>query len=142
MRLERRYHRCVARLLATAVAFLVVGCGGDSPAEPATITGTYTLQTINGSPLPYVNFQNATDKDEIVSETFTLAAGGQWAHTYRERITTGGTVLLQDGQTAGTYTGSSAALSFTSSSNEKFTGSLNGGTLTILRIGKTLVYTR
>ena len=137
-----RFPGYLSRLTLGAVAIFVVGCGSDTAVEPATITGTYTLQTINGSPLPYVNFENANNKDEIVSETFTLAAGGQWAHTFRERITISGSVSLHDGQTAGTYSGSAASLSFTSTSNETFTGNVSGRTLTLQRQSKTRVYTR
>jgi hypothetical protein len=138
------YTRSGARLLAAACAVLVFGCGGgDTPTQPAAITGTYTLQTINGSPLPYVTFQDASNnKDEIVGETFTLAEGGQWSHTYRERLTISGSASTTDGQTSGTFNGSASALSFTSTVNERFTGQVNGNTLTLQRVARTLVYTR
>lgn len=131
--------------LAVALCATLVSCGGDGATGTDTGTsfvGTYQLRSINGSPLPYVNFDQGGSKDEIVSETFTLGASGSWSHSYSERITTNGQVILQNGQTAGTFTSSGATLSFKSTANEIFTGTVSGNTLVLQRQSLTLSYTK
>jgi hypothetical protein len=131
----------VALVMALSAAF--PGCGGDSATSPdagSSFAGTYRLQSINGLPLPFVNFDQGGSKDEITSETITLSASGSWTHSYSERITTNGQVILQNGQTAGSFTTAGASLSFKSTTNELFTGMVSGNTLVLQRQARTLSY--
>ena len=59
------FHRG-ARLAAGVLLAGSVACGGDSNA-PETIEGTYTLQTIDGRPLPVVLGQDANEISEITA---------------------------------------------------------------------------
>lgn len=40
------------RITAVALAAVLAACSNDGVAPPATLSGTYTLQTIDGQPLP------------------------------------------------------------------------------------------
>src|ERR1044072_8557407 len=52
------------RKLLLAVAMLTLACGGDSTTEPtnASVAGTWSLSTVNGTALPYILAQSGADK--------------------------------------------------------------------------------
>lgn len=85
--------RRAALSCALAMLVTVTGCGGDeAPNAPESITGTYTLRTVNGSPPP-VTLGEYTDESgsyklEVLGGSITLEQGGSYRenHTFRETI--------------------------------------------------------
>ena len=81
----RRFVSCMLLIVAAA-------CGGDSPTRPtASVVGTWNLQTVNGSALPYLVPQTDFEAVELLSDVLTAAANGTFAQMTRFRVT-------QDGQ--------------------------------------------
>jgi len=79
-------------LLAIAT---LAACGGDSSTSPGVVTGSYSLRTINGSPLPYTLIQIGADKIEITADVIILNEGGTFTETTSERTTENGVVTTE-----------------------------------------------
>src|SRR5690349_18446406 len=98
----RSYMRRFAFLLALAA---VVSCGGDSPTSPsASVSGTYSLQTVNGAALPYTQPQDVYDKFEFLSDVRILSDSGTFTETYTNRQTQNGVATTFSRTVTGTYT--------------------------------------
>jgi hypothetical protein len=67
MKMRRLIPALLAGLVLSATA-----CGGGDSSGPASIAGTYTLQTVNNAPLPFTTSEDATYKAEILSWVVTL----------------------------------------------------------------------
>jgi hypothetical protein len=65
-------------LVATAACSLDTG---TTAPYAGSLTGTYTLQTMNGAPLPFT-FTNADTSFSIVSDVILMADDGSWSETY------------------------------------------------------------
>jgi lipocalin-like protein len=136
------------RLIALVLTVGLVACGSDATSPSATsITGTWSLKTVNGAALPFVVFASGTDKEEIVSDVFTLtannASSGAFTQLTTFRITQNGQVASQSLPDAGTYTlnGSAVTLQFNSDSSS-VTGAWSGNTITVTENGLVGVYQR
>jgi hypothetical protein len=133
--------RCFLLLAAT----VVVGCGSDSSTGPsqASIVGTWELKTINGTALPFVVAQVGTNKVELLSDVFTINAGGSFTQTTTVRSTVNGQASTSSEADAGSYTlnGTAVTLKFNSDGSTG-TASWSGNTMTTTDGGFALVYTR
>jgi hypothetical protein len=130
--------------LAAAVA-VTTACGGDSSTGPgATVAGTYTLQTVNSKTLPFVLYDDGTQKIEVISDVYNISAGGTYTNQTVVRTTAGGTASTDTLSSNGTYkqSGNSLTLTDAADSTDQVTGTLSGSTFTINVEGVTLVYTR
>jgi hypothetical protein len=128
------------RLVALLALATAVACGGDSTSPSATVTGSYSLRTVNGSPVPYTVIQIGADKYEIVSDVVTINEGGTWSETGTDRTTQNGQVTNGTITDGGTYTLNGTAITFVSTESGTVNGSVGGGTLTITAEGLALVY--
>jgi hypothetical protein len=97
----------LARLLALAAA---LACSGSDAAGPAGLEGTYTLRTVNGSPLPAdaeVPVSDGLARLPLVSATLVLRAagtdGGTYAFTWNFDPPAGYPELPTRTRTSGTY---------------------------------------
>ena len=131
------------RFIACLLLMVAAACGGDSPTEPtpASVSGTWRLQTVNGSVLPYLLVQFETDKVELTSEVLTVAASGSFTQLTQLTTTQSGQVSTESLTDAGTYTLNGTALTFTfDSDGSTGTGSLSGNTLTVAGGGFAMVF--
>ena len=125
-------------LLALAAA---TACGGDSSTSPsATVSGTYTLRSVNGSPVPYTFLQIGADKGEIVADTVIVNDGGTWSESGTVRTTQNGQVTSETVADGGTYTLTGTAITLVSTQFGPTNGSVGNGTLTITAEGLVAVY--
>jgi ABC-type Fe3+-hydroxamate transport system substrate-binding protein len=134
------------RLLVMTFAFatvLLAGCGSDGSTAPtqASLAGTWSLSTINGSPLPFV-LQASGPKIEIMSDEFTVAANGTFTESTVARVTDGTTVSTITIPDNGTYTLNGTAAVFTFSDGSSGTGTVSGNTFTVASGGYSQVYTK
>lgn len=128
--------------LALAVALSVSACGGDSSTDPGSITGTYTLRTIAGSPLPYVLSEIGTTKYELLDDAVTLNANGTYTEISHTRATVNGQVSTTPSTDSGSYAVSGTDITFTSLDGSTVTGTVGAGTLTIPTGGGPAIYAR
>lgn len=131
------------RLLAALSLFaLLTACGGDGSTGPAAgaISGTYTLRTINGSPMPYVAQQGGGFKYEITDDAYTFTEGGAWTELGHDRTTSNGVETIATFTDAGSYTRNGAGITLVSPATGAATGSESNGTLTLNVDGFVFVY--
>ena len=129
--------------VALAVAF-TTACGGDSSTGPSSVAGTYSLTTVNSSPLPYVFINDASGKIEILSDVYTVSDNGTYTNPTIIRSTVNGTVTTDTLTSDGTYTRSGNSITLTDSADptSKLSGTVTTGALTINTNGFVLVYQR
>jgi hypothetical protein len=130
------------RKLFLALVALTVACG-DSTTEPtmSSIAGTWELQTVNGAALPYVIFQQGTEKVELTADVFAVTSAGTFTQLSTVRTTSNGQTETETIPDAGTYTLVGTALTFKFNSDQSTgTGSVSGNTLTVTDAGFALVY--
>jgi len=129
-----------------SAALLLVGAGCSDYSTGifgANVTGTFALQTFNGSPLPAFFDRNTFQERDLVLETFTLYADGTYADDYRMRTITSSGSSDQDFEDRGVYQVNNTALTFRDSqTGNTFTGSLTGNTLTVTQFGDVYVFSR
>lgn len=122
------------RRLVPVVLCFVLGCGSDSATtQPtqASLAGTWSLQTINGSPLPFVTSQTATSKAEIMSDIVTASATGTYTEVAQTRTTLNGQATLSTQSDAGTYTVTGSAVVIRSNDGTSVSGTVKGDTFTV-----------
>jgi hypothetical protein len=132
----------VPTLICAAV--LAAGCGSDSTAPKASIAGTWSLQTINGTPLPFTIQAQGANKEEVTADIVTLTNDGSFTELASLRFTINGAVTTQSVPDAGRYTlnGTAVVVTFNSDGTSA-TGSWDGSnTITIADQGFAEVYRR
>ena len=79
MRLISSRARRRASLLAACLPFVFALACGDSGTNPNNepIDGTYSLKTLDGSPLP-ITFQSGTSSITLTNDVLTVASNGSW----------------------------------------------------------------
>ena len=124
------------KLIGSILLAMVVACGGDKATGPnASITGNYTLRTVNGNAVPAVVSQNTTEKEELTAGNVNLNADRTWSGALSLRSTnlTNGATATLSLPANGTYTNNNGSLTLTDASdNSQLTGTVGGGTLTIV----------
>jgi hypothetical protein len=122
-------------LSAAACSDLATGLGN--------VTGTYNLQTFNGSNLPALFDQNGSQERDLVAETFTLYSDGTYTDDYRMRTSDQNGTSDFNYHDVGTYQQNNNALQFRDSqTGNLFTGSITGSTLTITQFGDVYVFSK
>src|SRR5665213_3698168 len=100
----------VAAVLAATIA-RASACGSDSPTGPKNVSGTYTLHTVDGLPLPFTVTNPRDHAIVINSVTATLDSNGTYAVAGTGTQDGHASTVITD---AGTYSQSGTAMHFTS----------------------------
>lgn len=123
------------RLVLAALAVLLVGCGGDTATGPQTVSGNYTLRTVNGTTIPATFYQDEMEKDEFFDGNIALGADNSWTGSLSVRATavaSGGLLFNGPLPVAGTYSLRNGSITLTDGAHGlTMTGTVGGGTLTI-----------
>jgi hypothetical protein len=102
------------KIIAFVALVVTTGCLDMSTTEPyaGSLAGTYTLQTMNGTPMPFT-FTNADTSFSIVSDVILMGDNGSWSETYVSLQKVGTAAATSDTVAlAGTYTRTSPGLNF------------------------------
>jgi hypothetical protein len=121
------------RSLLLAALLTLAGCASDSATAPvSTIEGSWTLRTIDGSPLPFVVAQAAQFKLELVSDVVILSSNGSVIRTTSIRSTTNGQANAESIRDTGRYTlaGTAVVVRF-DTQGVAGAGSWSGNTMTL-----------
>jgi hypothetical protein len=130
--------RCGKPLLALALGASLAfasACGSDSPTGPKNVPGTYSLQTVDGSPLPFTVPEGRDHVIVINAVTATLNDNNTYALAGTGTEDGDANTVLTD---AGHFTQSGSTLNFTSTTlggatysasakTDSFTVTLPGG---------------
>ena len=127
----------IRRVFLAFLVFALVACGdngtGNDGTDEESITGTYTLQSADGDPLPWVFFQLGDDKIEVTAGNVILNADMSCTSTFTYTTTESGNVTTETETDECTYTinGGAIALTFPFVGGFTNSGSIVGSTLTI-----------
>jgi hypothetical protein len=134
------------KVLITSAALCVLACGGADSTGPgvASAVGTWSLQTINGSPLPFTVSEQISppDKLEVLSNVFVASANGTYVETFTLRDSQGTTVTTQTESDTGTWRQNNAAITITTSDGTVNTAAISGDMITASESGALFVYHR
>ena len=131
----------MVRALLGVVVMLSLGCLDDGIVGSPTSAGTYTLRTVNGSPLPYVLTQTATSKTELLDRAITLYEGFSYAESGHLRTTAGSQVTTETIARGGTWAVSGNSISLQSNAGGPLVlAIMHGNTMTIVEAGLTMVF--
>jgi hypothetical protein len=131
------------RSLIGLVVSLSAACM-DGVTGASTVTGAYTLRTVNGSPLPYTLSTSGTVTTEIVDGVITLYQGGTYAETTRLRVTTNGQSAIETKNGSGSFglQGTSITLRSSDGATQRLANIKDAETMTFVEAGMTRVFTK
>jgi hypothetical protein len=100
------------------------------------VSGTFALKDINGGLLPVVARQTTTEQWDLTADTMVVAGDSTWAETSRYAVTVFADGVTRQEQTraTGIYRITNAQIAFTmlAGGTAKFTGAVQGNTLTVV----------
>ena len=121
---------------------LALACGGDLTTEPAqvSVAGTWELQSVNGSALPFVVAQTPSSKVEVMGDVITALSSGTWTEILEVRSTQNGQSTTQSVTDAGSFTMNGTSVTFVASDGSSGSGFVTGNTFTLSMDGFARVY--
>ena len=128
--------RSTASRLALAIGVAVLSaCSSEKTAGPSgSIEGTYSLQTVNNSTLPYIVDQGTSGgvsfKREIISGAATINANRTYNLTFEVRETTGSTPIMTNFSDVGGWTQTGSQLSLSSGTGLTLVATISGKSIT------------
>lgn len=132
------------RLIPLVALAVAVACGSDSTTQPtiATLAGTWTLQSVNGSPLPFTVSQTTNDKLEVLSDIVTASPNGTYTEVLQIRETLNGQAVVNNVPDNGTFSVNGTAVTLSGVSSGNITGALSNDnrTLTLTEEGFAYVF--
>lgn len=125
-----------ARIALTAAAFTLACSPTTSPLD---IVGTYTLRSVSGMPLPYQLPSAGSTRIAVLDDLLILSSSG-YSKLGHKTYTTGGVVNLSAPIDAGSFQRRGRDLTMESLLFGRWHGTIDGGSLTFIQEGLTLVY--
>ena len=120
-----------------------IACGSDDSTTPtqSSVAGTWNLQTINGSALPFT-VATSPAKIEVLSDVVNVSSNGTYTSSEQTRTTIGTQVTTNTSTDAGTYTlnGNNVAILSNTAGSTAQAGVVSGNTLTVTQSGLTFVF--
>lgn len=131
-------------VLACAALTLLACGGGDSTGPVASAEGSWSLQTVGGSALPYTYaFDAATShRLEVLSDVFDIRSDGTYTETFTTRETQGTTVTTATATDDGTWSQNGKTVTVTFSDGSHLTASINQDQITMNTQAGVLLYAR
>lgn len=134
-------------VFASTALFTLTACGSDSATGPASVVGSFSLQTVNGKALPYV-FTDSTEGFPITVEimspsAITINADGSFRFSLTFKVSAvGASTTTATDVATGTYTRAGNTLSMTANGSTLRADWDGGDTLTLVDSGEVMVFKR
>ena len=139
----RTARRPALLLIAALTAAAVVACS-DGPMTPsmASIAGAYTIQTVNGVPLPIAKYGSTTDS--IISDGYSIDVDGSYSRMEVERFFAGGRMNTLASVDSGSValSGKNITLTTRMHAPHSLHGTIVGDAMTLNNLPDVLVYQR
>jgi hypothetical protein len=112
------------RLAVITVLALTAACGDSATSPNGSVTGTFSLRTVNGNSLPVVLVQNGQGTVTVTDDRLTIADGGTWSEVGTFRVVQNGLTSTQTLADGGTWfqSGSSIVLQSNQSGLTAYSG--------------------
>lgn len=137
------YDTRMRRIATMLFIVALTACTADTPIGGSTVTGAYSLRTVNGAPLPYTTAGSGTNKTELVDDTFTLFQGGTYSRVMHTRATVNGTATTTTITDSGPYGLQGTSITFTSNANQTQTlANYTRDAFTVVKSGVTSEYSK
>lgn len=133
------------RFVLACAAVTLLACGGsDSTGPVASAEGSWSLQTVGGSALPYTYAYDAATQHrlEVLSDVFDISSDGTYTETFTTRETLGTQVTTSTDSDAGTWTQSGKSVTITFSDGSHLTATINGDQISMSTAAGVLLYAR
>ena len=137
----------VSAVLFASAVFAFDGCADGNPTESDPVeVGSYSMLTVNGSPVPVTTVQNSTITTEILSGTFIIYGNHTFGETRVGRVTlAGGNPSATNSSQTGTWEKAGGQIGFTVLNTSgtivsSFSGTYSSNVLTYTDQGLTFVY--
>ena len=132
------------RALSLCTILFGIACGDATGPTPQSVAGTWNLQSVNGSSLPYSVPQGGLANEQIIAGILDVAANRTFTYTTTFRSNFSGQTTSFAATDSGSYAilGNAVRFVFASDSSTG-TGVFNGNTVTLAAEGfASLVYTK
>jgi hypothetical protein len=131
----------MVKVLLGLLMLVSVACFDDYSTGVGTVTGAYTLRTVNGAALPYTYNVDATTQKQIIDDMITLFSGGSYSRTQHANITASGQTTSQTNTESGIYQllGTSVTLNPSPAGRSTVT-TIDGRTMTLVESGITWTF--
>jgi hypothetical protein len=126
------------RFLLAVVAVVFVGCDSGVTGI-STVTGNWSLRTVNGSNLPFTVSGSGANKTEILDDVITLYEGFTFSETIHQRVTTNGQVSAVTSTETGAYSLFGTSVTLAGNTRER-RGRIEESTMTLVENGMTSAY--
>lgn len=126
------------------MVILCAGCIKDPPTGIGSVTGQWTLQTVDGKALPVTISGSGANQSQLTSEVYTLLEGNGYNLHSVTRVTVNGVSTDQTTVTTGNYglQGNSVILVRSPDNLQRIGVVDNGGKMTIPDGGMVKVYSK
>jgi hypothetical protein len=122
------------------LAGIAVALACSQSTSPLELAGTYSLTSVNGSPLPFLLPSTGATQVELLSDSYSLTPGGTYSEAGYKRFTTGGGVSFSYPVDAGHFTRLGDEIKLQSMLFSARVGTIRNGALTVIDQNLTLVY--
>lgn len=131
------------RVLASAILALTIGCYDQKPNGGESVSGAYTLRSVNAAPLPVTTSATEATRIELLDDSYTLYDGSTYAKLGHIRTTVNGTATGTAVSEAGSFVSLGTSLYFhAAGSSVEIIAIYSSNTLTFTDAGKRFVYTK
>ena len=130
------------RILIALSAVSLLACGDSSGSAFSSAVGTWSLVTINNSPLPFTAVNQGLYKLEILSDVLVASGDGTFTGTTTIRETDNGAVTTTAQPNSGTWTQMNNTVTIHLSDGTTNTVTISADTITLSEIGFVSVYHR
>lgn len=125
------------RTAAALTLFAVAGCGDST--GPSDVSGSWTLQTVNGDTPPAIVYEDAFYKLEVFYAEYDINANG--TYTLTSDLSEDDGPIFREVE-LGTYSLDGSRITFEDDEGFSLTGTISNDRLTFSELGVTLVYER
>ena len=122
-----------------AMAGLALLACTEIPSGNPNLSGTYTLRSVNGQPLPY----STSGSTQLLDDAISLYEGATWSSTGHVRTTSGSGSVVETVHRTGSFTSFGTSLSFkVNETGATRVGVYGADAITFIEAGVTSVYSR
>ena len=129
--------------MALAAATVLSSCNAiDAIGNVGRLNATYELESVNGSRVPTVVYQEPGYRFEVLNANFTLEDDGTYTEAGIVKETINGVSTTQSSSSYGYYDYYNGELTFDESGGRRYYGFIDGNTLIIEDEGVRMTYRR
>lgn len=129
------------RLMLVLTLAALAACGSTEPGDD--VRGSYTLESVNGQPLPYTYALDFGFTSTVTDGLVIVTPDGKWSWLIASTFFDGTTSTPQQSMVFGTWTSSGNTLTLKSDDPPTLvTATVNGDALTITKDGNAYLFRR